>query len=71
MGEEVGAFVRLKDKSRPLAHHDMKEFCKGKLSHFKIPRYLVTVDSFPRTTSGKVQKVKFLEYFADDIKNFK
>jgi medium-chain acyl-CoA ligase, mitochondrial len=68
MGEEVAAFIRLKDKSKPLKRKDIKEFCHGKLSHFKIPRYIVTVEEFPRTVSGKVQKFKFLEAFKSEIK---
>lgn len=71
MGEEVGAFIKLKDKSKPLTHDNIKEFCKGKLSHFKIPRYILVVEDYPRTTNGKVKKVEFLNYFADEIKKFK
>jgi medium-chain acyl-CoA ligase, mitochondrial len=68
MGEEVGAFIKLKDPKKPLTHDDVKEFCKGKMAHFKIPRYVLVVDKFPRTTSGKVQKVKFPQFFSDGIK---
>jgi medium-chain acyl-CoA ligase, mitochondrial len=69
MGEEVGAFIRLKDTSKPLTRDDIKEFCRGKLSHFKIPRYIVVVEEFPRTVSGKVQKFKFLKTFENELKN--
>lgn len=68
MGEEVAAFIRLKDSSNNLTKNDIKEFCQGKLSHFKIPRYVVVVDEFPRTVSGKIQKFKFLEIFKNEIK---
>lgn len=68
MGEAVGAFIKLKDETKSLTRDEIKEFCKGKLSHFKVPQYVVIVDHFPRTTSGKVQKVKFLEFYADEIK---
>lgn len=68
MGEEVAAFIRIRDKSKPLTRDDVKEFCKGKLSPFKIPRYVVIVDEFPRTTSGKIQKFLFLKTFGDQIK---
>jgi medium-chain acyl-CoA ligase, mitochondrial len=68
MGEEVGAFVRLKDSTKPLTREDVKAFCAGKLAHFKVPRYVVAVEEFPRTISGKIQKFKFLEVFADELK---
>lgn len=69
MGEEVGAFISLKDSSKPITTNDIKDFCKEKLSHFKVPRYVIVVDEFPRTASGKVQKFLFLDRFADEIKN--
>jgi fatty-acyl-CoA synthase len=71
MGEEVGAFIRLKDKSKPVSRDDIKNFCQGNISHFKIPRYVVTVDEFPRTVSGKIQKFKFIELFEREIKQCK
>lgn len=71
MGEEVGAFIRLKDTTKTLTLDDIKAFCKGNLAHFKVPRYLFIVDEFPRTTSGKVVKHKFLEVFSDKMKELK
>lgn len=68
MGEEVGAFVRLKDDSKSLTQGDVRKFCEGRLSHFKIPRFVVIVDEFPRTLSGKIQKFKFVQVFADKLK---
>lgn len=67
-GEEVGAFVRLKNNTKPLTRKDVKDFCKGKLSHFKIPRHVVIVNEFPRTLSGKIQKFKFLDVFQEEFK---
>lgn len=64
MGEELGAFVRLKDATKTLTRSAVKKFCEGRLAHFKIPRYVVVVDEFPRTLSGKVQKFKFLDVFS-------
>lgn len=63
MGEELCAYVRLQDPTMSLGHAEMKEFCKGKIAHFKIPRYLRVVDSFPKTVSGKIQKFKLVELF--------
>jgi medium-chain acyl-CoA ligase, mitochondrial len=67
MGEEVAAFIRLKDPSKTLTRDDIKAFCSGKLSHFKVPRFVTIVDEFPRTVSGKVQKFKFLEAFKNEF----
>jgi acyl-CoA synthetase (AMP-forming)/AMP-acid ligase II len=68
MGEEVVAFVRLKDGAKSLTRSDVKEFCQGRLAHFKIPRYVVIVDEFPQTLSGKIQKFKFLNVFSEQLK---
>lgn len=68
MGEEVGAFIRLKDSSKPLTRDDVKKFCSGSLAHFKIPKYVVNVKDFPKTLSGKVQKFKFLTEFSEEMK---
>lgn len=68
MGEEVGAFVRLNEGVSVLTQKDVRKFCEGRLSHFKIPRFVVVVDEFPRTLSGKIQKFKFVEAFEDKLK---
>ncbi|MBR5856458.1 MAG: AMP-binding protein [Bacteroidales bacterium] len=56
-GEEVGAFIIL-DEGADIHESDVKEFCKGKISHYKIPRYVLFVEGFPLTGSGKIQKFK-------------
>lgn len=61
MGEEVGAFIRLAPGKENITRDEVKELCKGKLAHFKIPRYVFAVKEFPKTTSGKVQKFKLVE----------
>ncbi|XP_049614628.1 medium-chain acyl-CoA ligase ACSF2, mitochondrial [Syngnathus scovelli] len=55
MGEEICACIEVKDEQE-LSQEDVKAFCKGKISHFKIPRYVMFVSSFPLTVTGKVQK---------------
>ncbi|XP_054834228.1 medium-chain acyl-CoA ligase ACSF2, mitochondrial [Eublepharis macularius] len=60
MGEEICASIRLKPGKEPTAE-EIKAFCKGKISHFKIPRYIVFVKDFPLTVSGKIQKYKLRE----------
>ena len=54
-GEEVGAFVILK-KGSDCAPEDVRDFCRGQISRYKIPKYVAMVNSFPMTASGKVQK---------------
>lgn len=59
-GEEVGAFIILKDNAS-LTEYDIKDFCRGKISRHKIPRYVFFVDEYPLTASGKIQKYKLRE----------
>ncbi|XP_043250084.1 medium-chain acyl-CoA ligase ACSF2, mitochondrial [Colletes gigas] len=54
-GEEVCACVRLKENAR-LTKEELRDYCKGKIAHFKIPRYVEFVQDYPRTANGKVQK---------------
>jgi fatty-acyl-CoA synthase len=60
-GEEICAWVKLKDGAQPLDADALREFCSGKLAHFKIPRYVMVVDDFPMTVTGKVRKVEMRE----------
>jgi fatty-acyl-CoA synthase len=54
-GEELLAVVRPKEGEQ-LSEQELREFCKGQISHQKIPRYFEFVESYPMTASGKVQK---------------
>jgi fatty-acyl-CoA synthase len=54
-GEEVGAFVILHPDAK-VSEEDVRDFCRGKISRFKIPKYVFFVDAFPLTGSGKIQK---------------
>ncbi|MBN1931042.1 MAG: AMP-binding protein [Desulfobacterales bacterium] len=63
-GEEVGAFV-IPKKGYDLTEADVKDFCRGKISRFKIPKYVAFVDAYPLTASGKVQKYKLREQAAE------
>lgn len=56
-GEEVGAFIILKEGAT-LHPDDVKDFCKGKIARYKIPKYIFFVKEFPLTGSGKIQKFK-------------
>ena len=59
-GETVAAWVKLKPGAA-LTLEDLKQFCKGKIAEYKIPRYLKVTNDFPMTVSGKIQKFKMRE----------
>ena len=56
-GEEVGAFIILKEGA-DIHESDVRDFCTGKISRYKIPKYVFFIDEFPMTGSGKIQKFK-------------
>ncbi|MGA5200462.1 AMP-binding protein [Streptomyces variegatus] len=60
-GEELMAWLRMKDGAEPLTTEAVHEFCRGKLAHYKIPRYVRTIDEFPMTVTGKIRKVELRE----------
>jgi fatty-acyl-CoA synthase len=59
-GEELCAWVRLKE-GQTVGGEELREWCRGKIATFKIPRYWKFVDGFPTTVTGKVQKFKMRE----------
>lgn len=64
-GEELCAWVRMRAGAAPLDAAAVKEFATGKLAHYKIPRYVMVVDEFPMTVTGKVRKVEMRERSAE------
>ena len=60
-GEELMAVVQLRAGADELTAERLREFCAGRLAHFKIPRYLRVVDTFPMTVTGKVRKDQIRE----------
>jgi len=54
-GEEICAWVKLRPGEKATAE-ELREFCKGQIAHYKIPRYVEFVDAFPMTITGKIQK---------------
>jgi fatty-acyl-CoA synthase len=60
-GEELMAWVRLREGAPELTAEALREFCDGKLAHYKIPRYVHVVDDFPMTVTGKIRKVEMRE----------
>jgi len=66
-GEELMAWVKLKG-DQALTPEQIKEFCKGRIAHYKIPRYYKFVDEFPMTISGKIQKYKMRELSIKELR---
>jgi fatty-acyl-CoA synthase len=64
-GEELCAWIKLKDGADPLDAAAIKEFATGRLAHYKIPRYVLLVDDFPMTVTGKIRKVEMREKSLD------
>ncbi len=57
-GEELMAWVRMREGVEPMTVEALREFCAGKLAHYKIPRYVHVVEEFPMTVTGKIRKVE-------------
>ncbi len=66
-GEELCAWVRMKEGSEPLTEQGVREFAAGKLAHYKIPRYVRVVEEFPMTVTGKVRKVEMREVSVTEL----
>jgi fatty-acyl-CoA synthase len=64
-GEELCAWVILRDGAPALTAEAVREFAGGRLASYKIPRYVVVVDEFPMTVTGKVRKVEMRERAID------
>ena len=60
MGEIVAAWVRPKP-GPTLTAEEVRDYCKGKIAHFKIPQHVRIVESLPMTVSGKIQKFRIRE----------
>ena len=56
-GEEICVWIQMKPGRPPLDVDAVRSFATGKLAHYKIPRYVLVVDEFPMTVTGKVRKV--------------
>ncbi|XP_038139388.1 medium-chain acyl-CoA ligase ACSF2, mitochondrial [Cyprinodon tularosa] len=60
LGEEVCACIQLVD-GQECTEEEIKAYCKGQIAHFKIPRYILFMNSFPLTVTGKIQKHRLRE----------
>jgi fatty-acyl-CoA synthase len=57
-GEELMAWIRVRPGADPLSAEALRDFCTGRLAHYKVPRYVHVVEEFPMTVTGKVRKVQ-------------
>jgi fatty-acyl-CoA synthase len=69
-GEELCAWIKLKPGATAI-EDDIKAFCRGRVTHFKIPRYIRFVDSYPMTVTGKVQKFVMREIMTNELASMK
>jgi fatty-acyl-CoA synthase len=65
-GEEVCAWIRLRTGSGA-TENEIREFCRGQIATFKIPRYIRFVDEFPMTVTGKIQKFRMQELMVSEL----
>jgi fatty-acyl-CoA synthase len=60
-GEELMAWIVMRPGAVPLTAEAVRDFCAGRLAHYKIPRYVHLVDGFPMTVTGKIRKIEMRE----------
>jgi fatty-acyl-CoA synthase len=65
-GEEIMAWVKLKP-GEEITAEELREFCKGQIAHYKIPRYIKFVESFPMTVTGKIMKFQMREQSTEEL----
>ena len=65
-GEELCAWIIAKPGTQP-SEDDIRAFCKGQIAHYKVPRYIRFVTSFPMTVTGKIQKFKIRDEMKDQL----
>ncbi len=65
-GEQVAAWVQRRPGAS-LSEDEIREFCAGQITHFKVPRYIKLVDEFPMTVTGKMQKFVMRDRFAEEL----
>lgn len=65
-GEELCAWVKVR-AGETLVAEEVTEFCRGQIAHYKIPRHIRFVDSFPMTVTGKIQKFVMREQMCNEL----
>ncbi len=66
-GEEVMAWIKLRDGASTITAEDIREFCRGRIARYKVPRYISFVSEFPMTVTGKIRKVEMRETAIRDL----
>ncbi len=56
MGEEICAWIRVREMAKGFTRKDLEEHCRGRIAHFKIPRYIGVCEEYPLTVTGKIKK---------------
>jgi fatty-acyl-CoA synthase len=65
-GEEILAWVQLREGTT-VTEDELREYCRGQIAHFKVPRYVRFTDEFPMTVTGKVQKFRLRDQAIDEL----
>ena len=65
-GEEVMAWVMLRPDANPTTD-EIRDFCRGRIAHYKVPRYVKIADEFPMTVTGKIQKFRMREMAVEEL----
>ena len=65
-GEEICAWIRLRD-GQTATTDEIRDYCRGQIATYKIPRYVRITDSFPTTVTGKIQKFRMREVSIDEL----
>ena len=65
-GEEIMAWIQLRDGAAT-TEADIKDYCRGTIAHYKVPRYIKFTDSFPMTITGKIQKFKMRDQSIEEL----
>lgn len=65
-GEEVMAWIKIHE-GKTLDEEELKTFCKGKIAHYKVPRYFKFTQDFPMTVTGKIQKFKMRDMSMEEL----
>ncbi|WP_313073711.1 AMP-binding protein [Melaminivora sp.] len=66
LGEELCAWIIAKPGAAP-TEDDIRDFCKGQIAHYKVPRYIRFVQEFPMTVTGKIQKFKIRDVMKEEL----